>query len=159
MPYDEDDAQHRRWWQAYRAINQQFAEAVIGLLEADSRIWVHDYQLLLLPELLKAENIAASVGFFLHIPFPSPKVFLDLPEGRKLLRGMLGADLIGFHTQSYVDNFLESCRGLKGAQVEKGYVRLDGATARVGCFPMGIDYGKFAAANEARSVRSAARRY
>jgi len=160
LPLDKKNTeQHDRWWRSYRAVNRLFAEAVISLAEATSRIWVHDYQLLLLPELLRAEDIAGSIGFFLHIPFPSLKVFGRLYEHKKLLTGMLGADLIGFHTPSYVENFRDSC--LSALKIETTGARLlfDGREVRIGDFPMGIDYEKYAAANESHSVRAATRRF
>jgi trehalose 6-phosphate synthase/phosphatase len=160
LPFDDKDReQHDRWWRSYRSVNHVFADAVLSLAQADSRIWVHDYQLLLLPELLRAEDIAASIGFFLHIPFPSGKRFSELPERRRLLKGMLGADLIGFHTIGYVDNFMNQCRQIIKAPVGLATVTLADHEVRVGDFPMGIDYEKYAAATESRTVKAAVKRY
>jgi trehalose 6-phosphate synthase/phosphatase len=160
LPYDEpEEGQHRKWWRAYRTVNALFADAVLSLAQADSRIWVHDYQLLLLPELLRAEDLAGSIGFFLHIPFPGPSQFSVLPEQRKLLRGMLGSDLIGFHTSSYVDNFREACRQSLKLLVNSEQISLPERNVRIGDFPMGIDYDKYAAASASHQVRSAVKRY
>jgi trehalose 6-phosphate synthase/phosphatase len=159
LPIDDNAEQQERWWKAYRSVNKAFAEAVIGLLGADSRIWIHDYQLLLLPTMLREEDIAGSIGFFLHIPFPPAAAFQKQPEFKKLLQGMLGADLIGFHTTSYVDNFLENCVSLPKTTVQSNKILCDNRTVRVGNFPMGIDYSKFAAAAEARKVKDATSRF
>lgn len=155
----EESQNKSKWWQSYRSVNKAFAEAVLGLIGSESRIWVHDYQLLLLPKLLRNEDIAGSIGFFLHIPFPPLKTLESLPERRELLKGMLGADLLGFHTQSYVEHFLENCSALSGVQIATKSVRVNNHLTRVGCFPMGIDYDKFAAANETHTVKSAIKRY
>jgi len=155
----KNTAQHDRWWRTYRAVNRLFAEAVMSLAEATSRIWVHDYQLLLLPELLRQEDIAGSLGFFLHIPFPRATAFSRLNEHKRLLTGMLGADLIGFHTASYVDNFMQTCTTLLKASAVQGRLTVGDRSIRVGDFPMGIDYKKYAAANESHSVQAATRRF
>jgi trehalose 6-phosphate synthase/phosphatase len=159
LPLDDNSEQRDRWWRAYRSVNKAFAEAVLGLLGPDSRIWVHDYQLLLLPAMLREEDIAGSIGFFLHIPFPPAAAFQQQPEYKKLLQGMLGADLIGFHTTGYVENFLENCASLPKVTTQNKKILVDGRSVRVGNFPMGIDYRKFAAANEARNVKEATRRF
>lgn len=160
LPFGYTDRErHEKWWRAYRNVNRLFAETVMSLAEADSRIWVHDYQLLLLPKLLRDEDIAGSIGFFLHIPFPEPEKFGVLPESKKLLQGILGSDLIGFHTKNYTQNFLLSCEPVIAGQIKPDVIRLPDRDVRVGEFPMGIDYDKYAAASESRSVKSAVKRY
>lgn len=160
LPFeDKDREQHDRWWRAYRTVNKLFAEAVMNVAQASSRIWVHDYQLLLLPKMLRDEDIAGNIGFFLHIPFPKEEKFIKLQEHKKLLAGVLGADLIGFHTKSYVQNFLETCQSSARAQVENNHVRLPERDVQIGDFPMGIDYDKYAAANESHTVKAAVKRY
>lgn len=149
----------QKWWRAYRTVNEKFAQAALNYAETGFHIWVHDYQLLLVPEMLRAERTDFITGFFMHIPFPKTKVLARLPERKKLMRGMLGADLIGFHTTSYVDNFLENCRDI-GIELVNGREPLVGEhTVRVGDFPMGIDYEKYAASARSGSVRAAVRRY
>jgi len=160
LPFDDSDQKlHQRRWRSYRSVNALFADAVLSLAQADSRIWIHDYQLLLLPELLRAEDLAGSIGFFLHIPFPTAEQFMVLPEHRKLLRGMLGSDLIGFHTPGYVDNFREACQRTLKLLISPDQISLSDRNVRIGDFPMGIDYDKYAAATESHSVKAAVKRY
>jgi len=154
-----DNDKRGRWWRAYRSVNEQFAQAALNLTETGVRVWVHDYQLLLVPELLRAGRSDIITGFFSHIPFPSAKTFARLPEYKKLLRGMLGADVIGFHTPSYVANFLECCQASGVATVIGKEVVIEDRTVRVADFPMGIDYEKYAAATKSKAVRTAVRRY
>ncbi len=149
-----------RWWRAYRHVNSEYAQAALTIAETGSRIWVHDYQLLLVPELLRKERSDVITGFFLHIPFPAAKTFSRLPEHRKLLKGMLGADVVGFHTPGYVTKFLENCRsaGLV-LDDDSNMLVLPDHTVRVDHFPMGIDYEKYARANKSKVVKAAMRKY
>jgi trehalose 6-phosphate synthase/phosphatase len=93
---------HVRDWEPYAEVNQRFADVVAQHYQPGDLIWVHDYQLLLLPELLRQRLPDARIGFFLHIPFPSEELFRTLPERDLLLRGLLGADLVGCHTPTYL---------------------------------------------------------
>ena len=95
-------------WEAYVNVNQKFAKEVIKIAEPGDTIWVHDYQLLILPQLIRYKLPESSIGFFLHIPFPSYEVFRLLPWRKELLNGLLGADLIGFHTYDDMRHFLSS---------------------------------------------------
>jgi len=135
-------------WQAYYDVNRKFFHKVMEVAEDEDYIWVHDYQLMLLPGMLKAELPHSSVGFFLHIPFPSYEVFRLLPWREELLRGLLGSDLIGFHTYDYARHFLSSVRRILGAEHHMGNVKFDNRMIRVDAFPMGIDYQKYASATE-----------
>ncbi|HET9173982.1 MAG TPA: bifunctional alpha,alpha-trehalose-phosphate synthase (UDP-forming)/trehalose-phosphatase [Candidatus Saccharimonadales bacterium] len=155
-PHLED---YDREWRAYRQVNHLFAEAVLSLIETTSTIWVHDYQLLLLPEMLRAERPNDHIGFFLHIPFPDVDTFASLKTGKKLLHGMLGADLVGFHTTSYADNFLETSQQLDHHVVLRDQVLLDRRVVRVTDFPMGIDYDKYAQAARTKEVKKAIHTY
>ncbi len=152
-------AERERWWPAYRSVNQQFAQAALNIVETGSRIWVHDYQLLLVPELLRAERADITSGFFLHIPFPDAKTFGRLPESKKLLNGILGADVVGFHTQSYVRKFMENAQAAGLAADSSNLIILSDHTVRVGDFPMGIDYDKYAGAKKSKTVKAAVRKY
>lgn len=152
-------AQHKRWWQAYRSVNRQFAEAVLDSMNEDSLVWVHDYQLLLLPGMIRQERPAANIGFFLHIPFPDAKVFSKLPEAKRLLLGVLGADVVGFHTPSYVANFSAGCQEQGLGQPVGNQIVLGNRTVRIADFPMGIDYEKYAAAGKTKAVKQAYKRY
>jgi trehalose 6-phosphate synthase/phosphatase len=153
------NADQAKWWTWYRRVNQQFAQAALNIAETGDRIWVHDYQLLAVPEMLRAERTDLSTGFFLHIPFPKPKAFNRISQHKKLLRGMLGADVIGFHTPSYVANFLENCQAAGLAQAESNMITLPDHTVQIGNFPMGIDYEKYAAAGKSKAVKAAVKKY
>ncbi|KPM33154.1 Trehalose-phosphatase [Croceitalea dokdonensis DOKDO 023] len=134
------------FWESYKAVNQKFADAIIEAADEDDIIWVHDYQLLLVPEMVKAKRPNATIGFFLHIPFPSYEIFRTLPWREHILRGLLGADLIGFHTYDYERHFLSSVRRLLGLDVSFNDIYLEDRVIKVDSFPMGIDYHKFSEA-------------
>ncbi len=136
------------FWDQYKEINQLFADALNTVLRPDDIVWVHDYHLMLLPRLLKRRHSQLSVGFFLHIPFPSFEVFRLLPGEwrREILEGLLGADLIGFHTYEYTHHFLQSALRILGYEHHLGQVVAADHVARVDTFPMGIDVDKFAGA-------------
>src|SRR6185437_3804694 len=103
-------------WETYQQVNAKFADAIIRAYEPGSLIWIHDYQLMLVPDLVRRQLPEARIGFFLHIPFPSPDVFRILPWREHILRGMLGADLIGFHTFSYQSHFADALLHLLGLE-------------------------------------------
>ncbi len=130
-------------WIAYKKVNEKFAEEIIKNLKKDDRLWIHDYHLMLLPNLIKKELPDITIGFFLHIPFPSFEVFRILPWRNKLLEGLLGADLIGFHTYDYERHFLSSVRRLLGYDIHLNEINLENRIVKVDSFPMGIDYEKF----------------
>jgi trehalose 6-phosphate synthase/phosphatase len=133
-------------WDAYVAVNEKFCAAVLEHAGPDDTIWVHDYQLLLLPELLRRARPEATIGFFLHIPFPSQELIRVLPWRAELLRGMLGADLIGFHTYGYMRHFLSAVTHVLGFSAQNGQIETSNRSVRVDAFPMGIDYERFAQA-------------
>jgi trehalose 6-phosphate synthase/phosphatase len=117
---------------------------------------VHDYQLMRLPRLLRDRLPEARIGFFLHIPFPNPEVYLTLPVRRWLIEGMMGADLIGFHTRRYRGHFTAALRRLFGVEMRPDErVTIDGRAIRLGVFPMGVDAADFAARAAAREVSAA----
>jgi trehalose 6-phosphate synthase/phosphatase len=97
-------------WDVYRRVNQHFADAVIEEWQPGDLVWVHDYHLMLVPGLVRERCPEARIGFFLHIPFPAPEIFRILPWRRELLTGVLGADLVGFHTLSYARHFAAAVR-------------------------------------------------
>ncbi len=158
-PQNRDPERHKHWWQSYRSVNQQFAETVLSFGGLGSHIWIHDYQLLLVPSLIRAERQEASIGFFLHTPFPSVKAFMRLPEASRLLQGMLGADLVGFHTNGYIDNFLAGCDAASQGVVTGHHVALANRTVQIASLPMGIDYKKYARAGRSKDVKAAVKRY
>jgi trehalose 6-phosphate synthase/phosphatase len=134
-----------RDWEPYAEVNERFADVVAEHYRPGDLIWVHDYQLLLLPGLLRQRLPEARIGFFLHIPFPSEELFRTLPERDRLLRGMLGADLIGFHTPAYLRHFAASLTQILGLTIEIDRVQLADREVRLGVFPMGIDAETFIA--------------
>ncbi len=136
---------HARDWDIYRKVNERFADLVAEQYQPGDLIWVHDYQLMLLPGMLRQRLPDARIGFFLHIPFPAADVFRILPWRDAVLEGLLGADLIGFHTLEYVRNFAGSLLRCCGLSMEGDRVRHEGREIRVGAFPMGIDAASFEA--------------
>ncbi|MAE83376.1 MAG: bifunctional alpha,alpha-trehalose-phosphate synthase (UDP-forming)/trehalose-phosphatase [Flammeovirgaceae bacterium] len=151
--FDED------MWKAYQKVNKKFAKAIEEVLEPDDTIWVHDYQLLLLPQLLRQHGPKASIGFFLHIPFPSYESFRLLPWRRELLNGMLGADFLGFHTYDDMRHFLSSVNRLAGLGNSNGQINVDNRKVMVDALPMGIDYDKYAQAAAAPETLAREVRY
>ena len=133
-------------WKAYQKVNKKFAKEIQQVLEPDDTIWVHDYQLLLLPELLREHAPKASIGFFLHIPFPSYESFRLLPWRREILHGMMGADLVGFHTYDDMRHFLSSVNRLAGIGNSNGKINVQNRLVMADALPMGIDYEKYAEA-------------
>ncbi len=131
------------YWEAYKAVNQKFADKVLEVAEPGDSIWVHDYQLLLVPQMIRDKMPDVTIGFFLHIPFPSFEVFRILPWRKELIAGILGADLIGFHTYDYERHFFSSVRRLLGYDVSFNQIHVENRIILGDAFPMGIDYAKF----------------
>ena len=131
------------FWDAYREVNELFAESVMQNVNEGDTVWVHDYQLLLVPQLIKSQRPDIKIGFFLHIPFPSYEIFRILPWREEILSGMLGADLIGFHTYDYARHFISSVKRLLGHDIEFSKISMESRQVYVDVFPMGIDYEKF----------------
>ena len=131
-------------WLAYQRVNQKFAEIVSEELEDDDTVWINDYQLLLLPQLIRAISPNATIGFFLHIPFPSYESFRLLPWRRELLNGLLGADFLGFHTYDDMRHFLSSVNRLAGLGNSNGTIKVKNRLIKADALPMGIDYEKYA---------------
>jgi len=134
-----------QYFEAYVQVNQLFAERIAPLLEPGDQVWIHDYQLMILPHLLRTKKPDATIGFFLHIPFPSYEIFRLMPtEWKKtLLHGVMGADLIGFHTYDYVQHFLQSVKMLLGVDNHFHNLQYLDRLIRIDLFPIGIDYNKF----------------
>ncbi|MCT8337112.1 bifunctional alpha,alpha-trehalose-phosphate synthase (UDP-forming)/trehalose-phosphatase [Methanoculleus sp. Afa-1] len=140
-------------WAVYQRVNEKFCDAVMEVARPGDTIWVHDYHLMLLPQMLRERLPDAEIGYFHHIPFPSFEVFRNLPWRREILSGLLGADLIGFHTYGYVRHFLSSVRRVLGYEHSFGEVRTGTRMVRTDLFPMGIDYHRFADAAESAPVQ------
>ncbi len=153
MTYD------RRNGQAYREVNERFADRLVPLLRDGDLIWVHDYHLLALPAVLRARGVQAPVGFFLHVPFPGADLLMKVPEAAALVRDLLASDLIGFQTENDARNFAEAAVRLAGA--ERGptnFLLVDGRRVRIGAFPVEIEPLEFAAAAKDSWFASAAER-
>ena len=141
-------------WDTYEAVNRRYADAVVAQWQPGDTIWVHDYQLMRVPALIRERIPDARIGFFLHIPFPNPEIFFTLSVRRWLVEGMLGADLIGFHTRRYRGHFTAALRRLFGLEMDQATesVVYDDRRVALGIFPMGIDAADFAARSTERDV-------
>lgn len=139
-------------WRLYKEVNQLYADETVRLSQDSNDIWIHDYQLLLVPGMLRSVRPSQHIGFFLHIPFPGPDDLSQLTNSGELLRGVLGADLIGVHTTSYATNFLDCCQHNDIGIVAPRKVVLPTRVIRVVDFPIGINYRKFAEASKSRAV-------
>ena len=133
----------KKYWDAYYKVNEKYANAIIKNVGPEDQLWIHDYQLLLVPQLLKEKRPDVQIGFFLHIPFPSFEVFRILPWRNEILEGMLGSDLIGFHTYNYERHFFSSVRRLLGYDINFNQINLRSRIVLADTFPMGIDYDRF----------------
>ncbi|HEC79452.1 MAG TPA: bifunctional alpha,alpha-trehalose-phosphate synthase (UDP-forming)/trehalose-phosphatase [candidate division WOR-3 bacterium] len=143
----------KKFWNAYLRVNKQFCRMVSRIAKPKDKIWIHDYQLMLLPQMLREKLPDATIGFFLHIPFPSSEVFRLLPCRTEIIEGILGADLIGFHTHDYVHHFTESVRRLLGYEYVLGHINACHRKVKVDAFPMGIDYMKYHNASYSSAVQ------
>lgn len=132
-------------FEAYEQVNQLFANHVAEIARPGDTIWIHDYQLFLVPQLIRERIPDATIGFFLHIPFPSFEVFrlLHKPWKEKIVKGILGADLIGFHTHEYVQHFLKTVRMVAGHDHQYRAIAHDNRLIKTEIFPLGVDYEKF----------------
>ncbi len=133
------------YWRHYIKVNEIFCETLLKIIKPDDVIWIHDYHLMLLPKLIREKMPTASIGFFLHIPFSDFELFRMLPAKwrRELLEGMLGADLVGFHTHDYTQYFLRSVLRILGHEHNMGTLVLEDRLVKVDTFPMGIDFQRF----------------
>lgn len=139
VEYDEES------FRCYEEVNRIFVDRLLELIKPGDIVWIHDYQLFLLPGMIREKNPDITIGFFLHIPFPSFEVFrlLHRPWKEKIITGLLGADLIGFHTYEYVQHFLKTVRMLMGFDHQYRTLVLGNRMVKVDLFPLGIDYDKF----------------
>lgn len=129
-------------WQIYKEVNALFCTEILKHAEEDTIIWIHDYHLLLLPEMIRERLPNAKIGYFNHIPFPSFEIFRILPTRQEILRGMMGADLIGFHTYDDVKHFLTSANRILGLDNKMGELRHEDRIVHADAFPMGINYNQ-----------------
>ncbi len=128
------------YWQNYKSVNLKFAEKVLKVAKKGDKIWIHDFHLMLVPAMIRKGNPDLSIGFFMHIPFPSFEILRILPWSRELVEGMLGADLVGFNTFDYERHFMSSVRRLLGYDTILNTVKIDERVIKIDNFPIGIDF-------------------
>jgi alpha,alpha-trehalose-phosphate synthase [UDP-forming] len=137
---------NRDHWRTYQRVNRRFADAIIAEYQDGDLIWIHDYHLMLVPGMVREAIPDATIGFFLHIPFPNEEIYVLEPHAEELLRGVLGSDVVGFHLDSYAYNFLNSVAWLTEHRFERGdkKVDVDGRYVKAGAYPISIDFDYFA---------------
>jgi trehalose 6-phosphate synthase len=133
---------HRTWWDAYVVVNERYARAAARVAAPGATVWIHDYQLQLVPGMLRAERPDLRIGFFLHIPYPPQELFMQLPWRSEIVDGLLGADVVGFQVPVAAQNFARLARRLVGATGNSRVLRYHGRTIRVGDFPISIDVAR-----------------
>ncbi len=154
---------HREWWDSYVKVNRKFAQKAADLASEGGTVWVHDYQLQLVPQMLRELRPDLRIGFYLHIPFPPAELFQQLPWRRQVLEGLLGADLVGFQLPGGAANFVRLVRQRVGHKTHRDLVYLpDGRTVKAAAFPISIDAKGFedlaqtdAVVERARAIREA----
>ncbi|HEY5960141.1 MAG TPA: trehalose-6-phosphate synthase, partial [Polyangiaceae bacterium] len=149
-------------WQSYRTVNMRFAQAAAQRYQPGDVIWIHDYQLMLVPGMLRRLLPQARIGFFLHVPFPASDVFRILPWRVEVLESLLAADLLGFHTSTYQHNFMRSAAQLTAADTELDTIHFNDRTVKLGVYPIGVEVEPFEQAatepsveNEMQRIRAA----
>jgi trehalose 6-phosphate synthase len=157
---------HREWWDRYVDVNRRFAEATSRAAAEGATVWVQDYQLQLVPKMLRMLRPDLTIGFFLHIPFPPVELFMQMPWRTEIIEGLLGADLVGFHLPGGAQNFLFLSRRLVGANTSRasvgvrsrfGEVQLGDRTVKVGAFPISIDSADLDRKGRSREIRRRAK--
>ncbi len=149
---------HRQWWDAYRVVNERFARRAAEVAAPHATVWIHDYQLQLVPQMLRRMRPDVRIGFFLHIPFPPAELFNRLPWRRQIITGLLGADLIGFQLPGGTRNFLRLAKTLLDVPASGGLLHFDGRRIKAGAFPISIDSGAQSALAATPEVHDAARK-
>ena len=154
---------HREWWESYVTVNRRFAERAAGIAAENATVWVQDYQMQLVPQMLREMRPDLRIGFYLHIPFPPGELFQQVPWRRQILEGLLGADLVGFQLPGAAQNFVRLVRQRVGHKTHRDLVYLpDGRTVQAAAFPISIDTEGFvelarseSVANRAAQIRAA----
>jgi trehalose 6-phosphate synthase len=156
----------RHWWERYVEVNRRFAESTARAAAPGATVWVQDYQLQLVPKMLRMLRPDLTIGFFLHIPFPPVELFMQLPWRTEIVEGLLGADLVGFHLPGGAQNFLYLSRRLVGANTSRasigvrskfGEVQVGDRTVKVGAFPISIDSADLDEKARGREIRRRAK--
>jgi trehalose 6-phosphate synthase/phosphatase len=144
----------KQQFDAYYKVNRLFADRIIEVMKPGDVIWVHDYQLMILPQMLRKARPDATIGFFLHIPFPTYEIFRLIPRQwkTKILQGLLGADLVGFHTYDYAQYFMNSAKMILGLDTHFNMLTYNKRLIKADLFPIGIDFNKFRSASEDNGV-------
>ncbi len=132
----------QNFWTSYQQVNRLFCDELMKVVEPGDSVWVHDFQLMLLPQMLRERAPDLHIGYFLHIPWPSSELFRVLPWREEILQGLLGADLIGFHTYDYVRHFLSSVVRICGLEHSMGELAVHDRIVKVDAFPLGVDFDK-----------------
>jgi trehalose 6-phosphate synthase len=157
---------HREWWDRYVEVNRRFAEATAKTAAEGATVWVQDYQLQLVPKMLRQLRPDLTIGFFLHIPFPPVELFMQMPWRTEIIEGLLGADLVGFHLPGGAQNFLILARRLVGANTSRatigvrsrfGEINVGFRTVKVGAFPISIDSTALDQQSRSRTIRQRAK--
>lgn len=142
-----------RYWNTYKEVNHIFAEKTLEIIRPGDIIWVQDFQLMLLPQLLRDKIADLKIGYFHHVPFPSYEFFRVLPERAELLNGLLGADLIGFHTPDYMRHFISTVERVLHRKFTLDRTNVGRRSVQVNAFPMGINYKKYHGAPNTAAVK------
>jgi trehalose 6-phosphate synthase len=157
---------HREWWDCYVDVNRRFAEATASAAAEGATVWIQDYQLQLVPNMLRTLRPDLVIGFFLHIPFPPVELFMQMPWRTEIVEGLLGADLVGFHLPGGAQNFLILARRLLGANTSRatvgvrsrfGEIQVGSRTVKVGAFPISIDSNELDTKARNRAIRQRAK--
>jgi trehalose 6-phosphate synthase len=134
----------RRWWKPYVDVNRRFAQAAAKLAAPGATVWVHDYHLQLVPGMVRKLRDDVRIGYFLHIPFPPQELFAQLPWRTQILEGLLGADVVGFHTEFGAANFAQLAKRYVNTRGSRGSIQYGDRTIRTGAYPISIDFHRFA---------------
>lgn len=151
FPYSQ---QKRKFWEAYKEVNTLFCERVLENADEESMVWVQDYQLMLLPGMLREKRPNLRIGYFHHIPFPSYELFRVLPDRSELLEGLLGADLVAFHTHDYMRHFISAVERTLHKEFRLNEVMVGNRAVHVETLPMGINYELYSKAHESAAVQA-----
>ena len=147
----------RAWWNAYQAVNERYAAAAADAAAKGASVWIHDYQLQLVPRMLRELRRDVRIGFFLHIPFPPQELFMQLPWRREILEGLLGADLVGLQVSGGASNFARLACRVVGATGSGARVEFEGRSIEVRAFPISVDTDDFVARANDPAVQARAR--
>lgn len=148
---------HRHWYDGYKRVNLRFAQQAAKIAAPSATVWIHDYQLQLVPQMLRQLRPDLTIGFFLHIPFPPPELFYQLPWRKELTVGLLGCDLVGFQTPDGANNFHRLALKLRlGSRISRSAIGYEGRTVNIKSFPIGIDYARYASNARSQEINAAA---